>query len=132
MASPARSFLFGFASVGLASVGLAFAGLAGFGLSPAALAHADEASWRYCLAFVPASHNVFITDVFLSAAEGGQLEQMVGSLMKHRGVAGTVVQCPRNTGDKITAINAQIRAQEFNQKLGNAIYTLPLTEHASR
>jgi hypothetical protein len=83
--------------------------------------------WRFCVGVAPASHETVISDIFSSDAESARLEGKLSSYYRaHRGRTLTF-QCPRG-GDRVTALNGQTAALQFNRAMGYAVNGLPVHE----
>ena len=81
--------------------------------------------WRFCVGVAPASHETVISDIFTSGAESARLEQRLQTYFRaHRGRTLTF-QCPRG-GDRVTALNGQTAALQFNRAMGYAVNGLPV------
>jgi hypothetical protein len=86
--------------------------------------------WRFCVGVAPANHETVISDIFTSGAESARLESKLAAYYRsHRGRTLTF-QCPRG-GDRVTALNGQTAALQFNRTMGYAVNGLPAHEIAS-
>jgi hypothetical protein len=88
--------------------------------------------WTFCVASETAAKDVWITDVFPTAARRESLEVDLKALLEREGHSRIVAQCPQTTADKIASVNAQIAAEEFNRKLGSALHEVPAHEFPPR
>jgi hypothetical protein len=84
--------------------------------------------WTFCVASETAAKDVWITDVFPTAARRERLEVDLKALLEREGHSRIVAQCPQTTADKVASVNAQIAAEEFNLKLGSALHEVPARE----
>ncbi len=85
--------------------------------------------WRFCVGVAPASHETLISDIFSSHADSARLERKLEDYARaHRGKALTF-QCPVG-GDRVTALNGQTSALQFNRAMGYAVNGLPANEVA--
>jgi hypothetical protein len=92
-------------------------------LAPSASVAATK--WTFCVASETAAKDVWITDVFATAARRESLEVDLKALLEREGRSHIVAQCPQATADKIASVNAQIAAEEFNRKLGSTLHEVP-------
>lgn len=93
-----------------------------FAILSATPAAAQE--WRFCVGVAPASHEIVISDIFTSGGEPARLEHRLQAWYRaHRGRTLTF-QCPHG-GDRVTALNGQTAALQFNHTMGYAVNGLP-------
>ena len=95
---------------------------------------ASEASqmWTFCVASAPSGGDVWITDPFASSRGRRVLELAMESTLKRREGERVLAQCPQPSSDKVTVVNAQTTAIEFNRKLGAILHELPEDEFPPR
>jgi hypothetical protein len=86
-----------------------------------AAAAADEERWTFCVA--ESGREIWITDVFAAARGRERLEADFEALLRARGVARPVAQCPEPQRDKIEAVNSQFTAAEFHRRLGDTLHS---------
>jgi hypothetical protein len=83
--------------------------------------------WRFCVGVAPANHETVISDIFTSGADSARLEQRLQAWYRaHRGRTLTF-QCPRGS-DRVSALNGQTAALQFNRTMGYAVNGLPSNE----
>lgn len=87
--------------------------------------HAQQ--WRFCVGVAPASHAAVISDIFTGDADSARLEQKLAAWYRvHHGRTLTF-QCPRG-GDRLSALNGQTAALQFDRSMGYAVDGLPSQE----
>jgi hypothetical protein len=94
----------------------------------AVLAQPASASWTFCIAESDGGRQIWITGVFPAARERERLETDFKTLLRGRGVANPVVQCPAPQDDKIEVVNSLFTAAEFHRKLGDALHSVVAPE----
>jgi len=87
----------------------------------------EAQEWRFCVGVAPASHETVISDIFTSAADSARLEQRLQAWYRSRRGKTLTFQCPRG-GDRVTALNGQTAALQFNRTMGYAVNGLPASE----
>jgi len=102
------------------------------GLSVVAAPAPARAGWTFCVAESSAGREVWITGVFAATRERERLEGDFLKLLKSRGVARPIAQCPAAKTDKTEMVNAQITAAEFHRKLGHALHDVLAPEFDPR
>jgi hypothetical protein len=90
----------------------------------AAAASPAEASWTFCVA--ESGQDIFISDVFPAAQKRERLETDFAALLRARGVARPVAQCPAPQNDKAEVFNAQFTAAEFHRNLGQTLHDVTM------
>jgi hypothetical protein len=97
---------------------LALAVLVAVAASPA------QADWTFCVA--ESGQDIWISDVFAAAHRRERLEAEFASLLRARGVAHPVAQCPAPQTEKMDVFNAQFTAAEFHRKLGQTLHAVEM------
>jgi hypothetical protein len=93
----------------------------------AALAAAPaRAGWTFCVA--ESGRDVWIGNVIAAARGRERLEADFETLLRARGVAHPVAQCPAPLNDKTAVFNAQFTAAEFHRKLGEMLHAIEMPE----
>jgi hypothetical protein len=95
-----------------------------FAVVVAVVASPAQASWTFCVA--ESGRDIWITDVFAAAHKRESLEAEFATLLRDRGVARPVAQCPAPQNDKMDVFNAQLTAAEFHRKLGQSLHTFEM------
>jgi hypothetical protein len=88
--------------------------------------------WTFCVASALGSKDVWITGLFSAGAGRDRLERELTRLLERQGHGRVVAQCPRPTDDKVSVVNAQTTAEEFNRKVGSVMHALPAQEFPPR
>jgi hypothetical protein len=88
--------------------------------------------WTFCVASALGSKEVWITSLFPAVADRDRLERELKGLLEHQGHERVVAQCPQPNEDKVSVVNAQTTAEEFNRKLGAVLHAVPPQEFPSR
>ncbi|HLH49893.1 MAG TPA: hypothetical protein VKV96_11165, partial [Roseiarcus sp.] len=101
-------------------------------LVPFAAPTAASPSWTFCVAAEIGSKDIWITSLFPAETGRERLEAELKALLERQGHQRIVAQCPQPTEDKVSAINAQTTAEEFNRKLGSALHDVPAREFPPR
>jgi len=101
-------------------------------LSFAAAPAAASPLWTFCVASALGTKDIWITSLFPAEANRERLEQELKALLERQGHPRIVAQCPRPTEDKVSAVNAQTTAEEFNRKLGSVLHGVPAREFPPR
>jgi len=103
-------------------------------LPPFAFAAPAAASppWTFCVASALGSKDIWITSLFPAETGREKLEEELKALLERQGHQRVVAQCPQPTEDKVSAINAQTTAEEFNRKLGSVLHGVPAREFPPR
>jgi len=110
------------------------AGIAGIliGLCAAVGSAPARAGWTFCVAESSGGKDIWITGVFAGTRERERLEGDFLRLLKSKGVARPIAQCPAARDDKTEMVNAQIIAAEFHRKLGHALHEVVAPEFDPR
>jgi hypothetical protein len=104
-----------------------------FAFAIAACAPAAAAErWTFCVGGAPGGKDVWITEVFPAAIERERIEASYRNFLDRQGAAHAVAQCPLPSDDKIGVVNAQIHAEDFNQKLGATLHSVSAQEFSPR
>ena len=101
-------------------------------LIPFAAPAAAGPSWTFCVASAVGSKDIWITSVFPADTGRERLEEELKSQLERQGHQRIVAQCPQPMEDKVSALNAQTTAEEFNRKLGSALHGVPAREFPPR
>jgi hypothetical protein len=88
--------------------------------------------WTFCVASALGTKNVWITDPFPATPNRERLEAELRSLLEREGYSRIVAQCPAPSDDKVSVVNAQTTAEEFNRKLGSTLHGLSAKEFPLR
>jgi hypothetical protein len=89
-------------------------------------------AWTFCVASALGSKDIWITSLFFAATDRERLETELKSLLERQGHSRIVAQCPEPSEDKVSVLDAQITAEEFNRKLGSVLHSLPAREFPPR
>jgi hypothetical protein len=89
-------------------------------------------AWTFCVASSLGSKEVWITSLFPALVDRDRLERELKGLLEHRGHERVVAQCPQPNEDKVSVVNAQTTAEEFNRKLGAVLHAVPPQEFPPR
>ena len=89
-------------------------------------------SWTFCVASAIGSKDIWITSLFPAQTGRERLEEELKALLERQGHSPIVAQCPQPTEDKVSAVNAQTTAEEFNRKLGSVLHGVPAREFPPR
>lgn len=84
-----------------------------------------EPQWTFCVASERGTRDVWITDVFGASGARQRLEARLKSALERQRRKRVYAQCPQPSVDKVTMVNAQTTAEEFNRKLGAVLHDLP-------
>ena len=93
---------------------------------------AASSSWTFCVASALGSKDIWITGLFPAEINRERLEEEMKAFLERQGHQRIVAQCPQPTEDKVTALNAQTTAEEFNRKLGSVLHGVPAREFPPR
>jgi hypothetical protein len=96
-----------------------------FAVVVAIAASAAQGGWTFCVA--EAGNDIWISDVFPAARGHERLEAAFAALLRARGVARPIAQCPAPQPDKTDVFNAQFTAAEFHRKLGQTLHAVSFT-----
>jgi hypothetical protein len=88
--------------------------------------------WTFCVASALGTKDVWITEVFPATPNRERLEAELKSLLEREGHSHIVAQCPAPSGDKVSVVNAQTTAEEFNRKLGSTLHGVSAREFPVR
>jgi hypothetical protein len=88
--------------------------------------------WTFCVASQGETKNVWITQVFPASERREVLESELEAVLKREQLSHFVAQCPLPSPDKVSVVNAQTTAIEFNRKLGAVMHELREEEFPSR
>ncbi len=88
--------------------------------------------WTFCVASVLGSKDVWISEVFPAGSDRERLEAEFKDVLERQGSSRIVAQCPQPSDDKTSVVNAQIVAEEFNQKLGASLHAVSAQEFPAR
>ena len=83
-----------------------------------------QANWTFCVA--ESGQDIWISDVFPAAHKRERQEADFATLLRGRGVARAVAQCPAPQEDKLDVFNAQFTAAEFHRKLGQKLHAVEM------
>jgi hypothetical protein len=89
-------------------------------------------AWTFCVASALGSKEVWITRLFPAFVDRERLEREMRQLIERRAHASVVAQCPQPNKDKVSVVNAQTTAEEFNRKLGAILHAVPPQEFPPR
>lgn len=85
-----------------------------------------QTSWTFCVA--ESGSDIWISDVFSTVRRRERLEAEFAELLRARGVAHPVAQCPAPLNEKLEVFNAQFTAAEFHRKLGETLHAVEMPE----
>jgi len=100
--------------------------------SVAAAQAAASPGWTFCVASALGSKDIWITGLFAAPTDRERLEDELKAFLERQGRQRVVAQCPQPTEDKVSALNAQMTAEEFNRKLGSVLHGVPAREFPPR
>ncbi len=92
------------------------------------IAVASPASMRWTFCVAESGQDIWISDVFSAARKRERLEADFAALLRGRGVAHAVAQCPAPQSDKTEVFNAQFTAAEFHRKLGQTLHAVEMPQ----
>jgi hypothetical protein len=98
----------------------------------AAAPAAASPGWTFCVASALGSKDIWITSLFTAPTDREKLEEELKAFLERQGRQRIVAQCPQPTEDKVSALNAQTTAEEFNRKLGSVLHGLSAREFPPR
>jgi len=78
--------------------------------------------WTFCVASASGTKDVWITELFPATPNRERLEAELKGLLEREGHSHIVAQCPAPSDDKVSVVNAQTTAEEFNRKLGATLH----------
>ena len=93
---------------------------------------AANPSWTFCVASALGSKDIWITSLFPAETNRERLEEEMKAFLERQGRQRIVAQCPQPMEDKVSALNAQTTAEEFNRKLGSVLHGVPAREFPPR
>jgi hypothetical protein len=88
--------------------------------------------WTFCVGWAPTTKDVWITEVFSTAADRDRIEAAYRNFLDRQGAAHPVAQCPLPSDDKLGVVNAQTSAEDFNRKLGAVLHAISAQEFPPR
>ena len=84
--------------------------------------------WTFCVASAPGTKDVWITELFPATPNRERLEAELKSLLEREGHSHIIAQCPAPSDDKVSVVNAQTTAEEFNRKFGSTLHGVSARE----
>jgi hypothetical protein len=88
--------------------------------------------WTFCVASTQGTKDVWITELFPATPNRERLEAELKGLLEREGHSHIVAQCPAPSDDKLSVVNAQTTAEEFNRKLGSTLHGVSAREFPLR
>jgi len=88
--------------------------------------------WTFCVALELGTKDVWITTLFSPTSGRESLEAELKRLLERQGHPNINAQCPRPSEDRVSVVNAQTTADEFNRKLGSTIHEVSSREFPPR
>jgi hypothetical protein len=83
--------------------------------------------WTFCVAAAEGG-GVWISEVFAAEGNRERLEGAFKSVVERMGAMNPNAQCPRPRDDRTVAVNAQIDAEAFNQRMGASLHAVPASD----
>ena len=93
---------------------------------------AASPAWTFCVASALGTHDVWLSSLFVATTDREKLETEFRSLLERQGHSRIVAQCPQPSEDKVSVLNAQTVAEDFNRKLGSALHGVPARDFPPR
>jgi hypothetical protein len=88
--------------------------------------------WTFCVASALGTTDVWITELFPATPNRERLEAELKGLLERAGHSRIIAQCLTPSDDKVSVVNAQTTAEEFNRKLGSTLQGVPTREFPLR